>query len=393
MHCSPSPARTIVMDENNDTKSLLAISAASNTFGLKLLKKIVDEEPGKNIFISPMSISMALAMTLNGAEGETKKAMLKTLEFSEIDLAGMNRQFKERIRMLKNLDPAVKLQIANSIWYRSDFQIEKQFIKVNQDNFDARISGVDFRDAGTVNLINSWVADHTNQKITKIVKRIDPLDFMYLINAVYFKGNWTHSFNPESTKEDFFNLPDGTKKPCKMMSKKEKFKYFEDDRIQAIELPYGKELFSMVVILPRENVGLDSLITNLNLNLWDTWNKQLSKNEVLLRIPKFKLEFDKSLKKTLASLGMGVAFSGDANFKKMTRQHKLLISEVKHKTFIDVNEEGTEAAAVTSVRMMLASVRTNFIMFVNRPFLFAIKENRTGQILFLGKIVDPANNN
>ena len=369
--------------------SLDTFCESNNKFGFKVFKEIVKEQADDNIFISPMSISYALGMTFNGADGKTKEEMAKTLEFGNLTDSEINASFKALMKKLMELDPKVMMEIANSIWYRENVDVLKKFKEVNQDCFQAEIRNIDFSDQETVGIINNWVSENTKGKITEVIDEIDALAMMYLINAIYFKGSWTDEFKKERTREDKFFIAEEKSVLCEMMNTSNENLYFENDDFQAIELPYGKENFSMIVILPKKEKDINEFISNLNLEDWNSWLTGFSKQNGSLVLPKFKIEYELEMNDVLKILGMPNAFTADADFSKMTKKQKLFISNVKHKTFVDVNEEGTEAAAVTVVEMKLTSFKPGFFMKVNRPFVFAIKEKETNSILFIGKIVNP----
>jgi serine protease inhibitor len=363
---------------------------SDNKFGIKLFRKIIEEEKDKNVFISPLSVSVALGMTHNGANGETQEAMQKTLELSGLTVQEVNESYKSLIELLTGLDPKVRFQIANSIWYRQELSFEKEFIDLNKKYFNAEVRGLNFNDPNAPKTINAWVDKNTNGKIKEIVDApIDPLMVMFLINAIYFKGFWTYQFDKDLTKDDLFTLPDGSKKACKMMKQKGELQYFENADFQAIDLPYGDGDFSMSIFLPHPEKNIDSLIAKFNQENWNLWIGSFSKHELTLYLPKFTLEYELTLNDVLKALGMGIAFDPlKADFSKMYKgPESLFISKVKHKTFVDVNEEGTEAAAVTSVGLAMTSVGT--IMRIDRPFVFVIRENKSQTILFIGKIVEP----
>ncbi len=389
-HCSKDP----VSSANRDVRELTSVEKtlveSDNSFGLKTFREIIKNEKDKNVFISPLSISMALGMTLNGANGETKQAMHNTLELIGLSDQQINESYKSLIELLVGLDPKVKFQIANSIWYRNGYTFEQEFLDVNKEYFNAEVSGLDFGSPQAKNIINAWVEENSNGKIKEIVDQIDPLTVMFLINAIYFKGTWTYEFDKNKTQDDFFNLPDGSQVQCRMMVQSGEFSYYVNDDFQAIDLPYGDELFSMTIILPNEQSDIDALIEILTAENWNVWISNFSKIEGDLYFPKFKLEYEIKLNDVLKSLGMEIAFNPDlADFTSMYKNGGIYIDKVKHKSFVEVNEEGTEAAAVTSVGMKLTSVGSGFTMRVDRPFIFAIRENHSGTILFIGKIVDP----
>jgi len=369
--------------------SLDTFCESNNMFGFKVFKEIVNDQTDDNIFISPMSISYALGMTYNGADGKTKEEMANTLEFGNMTTFEINASFKALMKILMEQDPKVMMEIANSIWYREYLEILKQFQKVNQDYFQAEIRNMDFSDSETIRTINNWVSENTKGKITKVIDEIDALSMMYLINAIYFKGSWTNEFKKERTREDKFIIAEGKSVMCDMMNTSEKNLYFENDDFQAIDLPYGDENFSMVIILPKKGKDINEFISNLNLENWNSWLTKFSKQNGSLYLPKFKIEYDLEMNDVLKSLGMPNAFTDAADFSKMTKKQKLFISNVIHKTFVDVNEEGTEAAAVTVVEMKATSYKPGFTMKVNRPFVFVIKEIDTNSILFIGKIINP----
>ncbi len=369
--------------------SLDTFCKSNNKFGFKVFKEIVKEQTDENIFISPMSISYALGMTFNGADGKTKKEMAEVLEFGNLTNSEINASFKALMEKLMELDPKVMMEIANSIWYRENIDVLEKFKKVNQNYFQAEIRNMDFSEPETIEIINNWVSENTKGKITKVIDEIDALSMMYLINAIYFKGSWTDEFNKERTHKDKFFISNGKSVSCEMMNTAEENLYFENDDFQAIDLPYGKGDFSMIVILPKKGKDINEFISNLNRENWNSWLTKFSKQSGSLFLPKFKIEYDLEMNDVLKALGMPKAFTDAANFSRMTKRQKLYISNVIHKTFVDVNEEGTEAAAVTVVEMRLTSFKPGFSMRVNRPFVFAIKEKETNSILFIGKIVNP----
>jgi serpin B len=330
-------------------------------------------------------------MTLNGANGATRDSMARTLEFAGLTQQDINKSYKSLITLLKGIDPKVVFQIANSIWYRPDLRVEQAFKDVNMEYFNAEINSIDFGSATAPATINGWVDRNTNGKIKEIVPDPIPRDMvMYLINAIYFKGTWTYRFDPAYTRDDVFTLPTGSTVPCKMMSMKSTLKYAENDQCQVLDLPYGDAGFSMTIVLPKKGTSIDDFTGKLTQQQWNLWLGSLEKKEGDVYLPKFKLEYSKKLNDALKAMGMTLAFTpGFADFTKIDTRGGLFISEVQHKTFVQVDEEGTEAAAVTSVGVGRTSIGDNFVMRVDRPFIFVIRENNTGTILFLGKIIQP----
>ena len=363
------------------------ISEADNRFGLKLFRALSEDERDANLFISPLSVSMALGMTLNGADGETYAAMQKTLELAGLSEEEINTSYQGLIELLTNLDRKVVFEIANSVWYRQGFAVEPPFVDASETYFDAAIREMDFNSPAAVQAINGWVEEETHGKIDQIINEIDPGIVMFLINAIYFKGTWTYEFDESDTRDDAFTQHDGTDVQVPMMRQEADLPYFETEAFQAVDLPYGDSLFSMTVLLPREGHDVDDLAAELEPEQWNEWMGRFATREVDLRLPRFKLEYEKELNDVLTTLGMGVAFArGLADFTRINRDGGLNIDYVKHKTFVEVNEEGTEAAAVTVVAIELTSAPVTPAMHVNRPFVFAIRERHSGTILFIGKV-------
>lgn len=372
---------------------------SDNDFGLELFREVNRQEEVKNIFVSPLSVSMALGMTYNGARGTTEQAMRSTLEYGGMSLDDINESYRSLTELLLGLDPEVTMEIANSIWYRKGLPVERDFIKRTTEYFSPLVTGLDFAAPGAAGKINDWVSENTNGKIEEIVD--DPIDaslVMFLINAIYFKGTWTYQFEKSKTCDGEFTLPGGAKKRVKTMTLEGDLDYYSEMGLfQAVDLPYGGEAFSMTVILPREDQDLDLFVSEISPENWDTWMSGFKKSQVHLEMPKFTLEYEITLNDVLKALGMGVAFDHvAADFSGICRCRELLgvnmfISEVKHKSFVQVDEEGTEAAAVTEVGMAVESADGGRIqMLVDRPFLFAIREHKSGTILFMGMIVEPA---
>ena len=376
--------------EINLTQKGKILVEADNLFGINLFKEVLKiEEPDVNVMISPLSVSLALAMTYNGADGDTKEAMEKTLELSGFTIDEINENYKMLIDALASVDPKVLMSIANSIWYKQTFNVEQDFIDVNQNYFYAEVSPLDFLDPESVNTINNWVANKTNDKITEILDYIPDDAVMYLINAIYFKGIWKYEFDESDTEEKPFYLSDGTTKDVPMMAQEGSFNYFSNDILQAVELPYGAGNYSMIILLPKSNKTPDDIIDRLNNDNWNKWLSEFYEaGEVHIQFPKFKFEYEDSLNNELINMGMEIAFSGSADFSKINPLKRLFISRVIHKTFIEVNEEGTEAAAVTLVELCETSMAGEAFI-VNKPFIFVIKEKYTNSIIFMGKVMEP----
>ena len=392
INCSDEMASPKSKNIRQLTELEKSIVESDNNFGLKLFKRISEAEKDKNLFISPLSVSMALGMTLNGANGSTEEAMKTTLELEGLNMQQINKSYQSLIELLTNLDPKVVFEIANSIWYRQEFTFKQEFIDTNKIYFNAEVRSLNFNSPDAPTIINQWVDDKTHGKIEEIVDSISSDVVMYLINAIYFKGIWTYEFEKSQTMDDQFNLIEGSVVPCKMMSQKGDFKYVETPDFQAIDLPYGDGDFSMTIFLPKSNKSIDSLIDKFNQTNWNLWINSFRKCEGTIQLPKFTLEYEITLNNILQALGMAIAFDPDnADFSGIySGTERLFISKVKHKTFIEVNEEGTEAAAATSVEIVLTAVGgPKFTMRADHPFIFVIRENHSHTILFMGKILKP----
>jgi len=367
------------------------LAAANNDFGFRLLEQLVKQEPDKNVFVSPSSIALALTMTYNGAEGATKQAMAETLGIKETSLREVNEANARLLAALESVDPQVELAIANSLWAREDIVFKPDFIQRSRDFYGAQVTSLDFTALDALSTINGWVKRKTKEKIDEIVKPqdLDILTVLILINAIYFKGLWRLQFDKGKTKEGVFTLLDGRRKRHPMMSQSGLYEYYEGQNLQAVSLPYGEGRISMYIFLPDKSTSLSEFQKNLNTKNWEEWMHLFREMEGDVVLPRFRLEYEAELNDALASLSMGVAFDKyNANFQGMCVE-PTYISAVRHKTFLEVNEEGTEAAAVTAVVMKLRAVVRRFSMIVDRPFFCAIRDNKTGAVLFMGYIMEP----
>jgi len=363
-----------------------------NTFALDLFKTTCHSSDETNVFVSPLSVNIALSMTLNGAAGETMEEMKETLRASNYSLDDINKYNKSLREALLKVDPTTKISISNSIWYRNSLTVKKDFISVNTNYYDAEVKSLDFSSPNAVKQINSWVSDKTNKKIPEVIQVIKPNDAMYLINAIYFKGIWKSKFKKNDTGDENFYPEGGSNKPKKvnMMRQTDHFLYNEDENGRYLSMMYGNGAFSMIVMLPQDDKTVDDVIVNLNNDSWYNAIHRMGTYKVNLRFPRFKVECEYEMEKSiLPAMGMHIPFSVFADFSGIS-DFPLFISQVIHKTFVEVSEEGTEAAAVTVVAMMVGSASSApspiIDYVVNKPFAFAIRENSTGVILFMGKI-------
>lgn len=367
------------------------IAAANTRFAFKLFSGIAEQDAGKNVFISPQSVAVVLATACTGARGETREAMVKTLELQGISMEDINRGNAALKGVLASLDPKIRLNIANSLWAREGLPFEQDFIETSDKFYGAKVENLDFADPGAPRYINAWVKDKTEGKIEKIVDKINPDTILFLINAIYFKGSWSKGFDPEKTAEGVFNLPGGRQKKHPMMSRSGTYSYLQEPGFQAVSLPYGSGAVSMYVFLPDQGSSLTEFHRSLNARNWEGWMSRFGETKGNVVLPRFKSDYKLCLNDTLKSLGLGIAFDRNrADFRNMINgRDNVFISKVEHKTFAEINEEGTEAAAITSLTFGVTCVRDEFNMVVDRPFFLAIRDNRTGTILFMGSVVDP----
>jgi len=366
------------------------LADATNRFGFALFHQL--EKDGNTVLISPASVDIALSMTYNGAAGETQAGMAKALFLDGMSLDSLNKTQQALRDLLQNPSSDITLAIANSLWSRQGFVFDTVFLANTRDYYSARVTELDFADPNAAGTINSWVSENTRGKIPKILDQVASDAILYLINAVYFKGTWTYQFDKTKTRDLVFHHPSGDQ-PCQMMVQDNEFEYRADGLVQMVRLPYGKsEQFAMYVLLPRPGITLGALADSLDFARWQEWTAELTKRKGTVLLPRFTLDFDASLNEPLQALGMEAAFNpGGADFSKMIRLpgQNVFISNVKHKTFMEVNEEGTEAAAVTSVEVGATAFEepdVPFTMIVDRPFFCAIADKESGIILFMGTV-------
>jgi len=378
----------------NLTAEEMQLAGSTQPFGFNLLQRVNAEKGDSNIILSPLSVSMALGMTLNGADSSTYDSMASALGFSGMSNQDINKACFGLTGKLMAADDKVQFELANAIWYRNTFDVLQDFIDVNRNYFNARVSPADFNDPGTVDMINNWVNEKTHGKITHILEQIDPQAIMFLINAVYLKALWTYQFDKEHTVDGSFHSEDGgTSRPCTMMHIRGLWEYYEDEQLQAVDMPYGNGNFSMTVLLPKTDIAsVNDVIAGLDAPRWQHIITHFTADSGSIALPKFKLRFDIKLNKALTQMGMGIAFDpGRANFARINPLTDLYISFVQHKTFMQVDEEGTEAAAVTIVGIYETSIQEppGFTMRMDHPFVFIIREKTSGALIFMGKIVAP----
>lgn len=366
--------------------------APTNDLAYDLLDKLDTDDDG-NVFFSPTSLWMALAIVYNGADGETKTEMAEAMQAQGIDVSDLNKANASLMTALNKDNDNIQLTIANSIWLNKDFNLQKDFAKRAEDYFNAETQQIDISSSDASKKINDWVKKATNSKIDKMVE--DPLDadlFALVLNAIYFKGDWTYPFDKKITEKRTFHLENGTEKVVSFMKLQRKFSYMAGDGFQAVKLPYADGEMSMTVVLPEENLGLKDFKSTLSVENWELFQTNFNESEGTVLLPRFKMEYETELNGALKSLGMKSAFTETADFSHMVEgDARLFISNIKQKTYINVNEEGTEAAAVTGVQVGVTSAPAEgpFHMEMNRPFFLMITDEETGVVLFVGYIASP----
>jgi serpin B len=331
-------------------------------------------------------------MTYNGASGETQRGMAEALELSGMSLDQVNRAGAELLGSLRSIDPQVRLAIANSLWGRQGVDFDREFLRRCAEFYGAEVQTLDFADPRALASINGWVRQHTESKIEKILDQINRDMLLMLLNAIYFKGNWQTAFDPRLTDDQPFMLATGGQKMLPMMRRTGTWSFFTDGLLAGISLPYGSGRIQMDLFLPDDQDSLESLLSRLNETNWQSWLSRFRRAEGTLIMPRFKLEYETQLNRELAVLGMSQTFTRQADFSGISRSQPLSIDEVRHKTYIEINEEGTEAAAVTAVGIRatgLVMQDRRFTMIVDHPFIFTIRDNQSGAILFMGAIVEP----
>jgi len=371
---------------------------ANTNFAFQLFKELSASKSGGNVFLSPASISMALAMTYLGAKNETAKQMAEVLKFANISPDQLHSLFSELQQSLTS-SAGCTLEIANKLYPQQDYTILKEFLDATNKYYNTTVDRVDFGgdNEGARKKINEWVESKTSHKIVDLLQpgSIDPLTRLVLVNAVYFKGDWDRKFDSAKTEEADFRLADGGTVKVPLMHMKNKFHYGisrELKDVKAITIPYAGEKMSFVVLLPEHPEGIADLEKNITVEQIVKYEKTFSmmNADVMLYLPRFKLEDSFDLGNTLVKHGMKNLFNSGADLSGISGNRDLFVSKVLHKSFLEVNEEGTEAAAATAVMMMVKSLPRTYTFRADHPFLFFIRDDETGTIVFMGKYARPA---
>jgi serpin B len=378
------------------------VAAADNAFGFRLLNAVQKTLPSGNIVLSPVGAALDLSMALNGAVGQTRQEMLTALSLGGLELGPINAANAQLIKVIRTPAKNITLSVANSLWVDSRrATLRPDYVKQTQSWYDAEMTDLDFSNPDAANRINSWASKETQGRISKVIDRIDPADLALLLNAVYFKGQWAHQFDKAQTQQRDFTLADGSVKQVPRMAQSGRFDYFETPQMQGVRLPFGEGDLVMEVFLPAKSSGLGALETELTPEHWKGWQAQYAPRPGKVELPRFELKFNVRLNEALRSLGMTRAFHPDGAqltgmFSSAPGQPgagRFFISSVLQSTYWKVDEEGAEAAAVTTTGIRTAAVarpEQPFRMIVDRPFFCAIEDRRSGALLFIGAIYDPA---
>lgn len=402
LSCQPSPETpltTLAAPSQEELAQLQnsPLPEANSTFALHFFQSLAAAEGEKNLFVSPLSLSVALSMLYQGASGETKTEMAQALSYDQLSDQEINSGNLTLRKRLLNPGKGVEILLANALWGRKDIVFAPDFLKTNLNYYDAQLQSLDFSSSEALKTINDWASTHTRGKIPKVLDQIDPLTILILMNAIYFKGSWTDPFKPENTHNQAFHKADGKTLDTPMMSRSaEHFHYFSDDTVQAVALPYGQdEQTEMLLFLPAEGQSLQDWETKLDLAQWQEIMAQMHSRPGRVVLPKFKLKTTVQLNQVMKDLGMVKAFDeAQADFGPLLESPgiKAFVSQIKQDAFVDVNEEGTEAAAVTTITVGATSavLTSPFEMVLDRPFCYAIYDKSSQSILFMGNLYAPA---
>jgi serine protease inhibitor len=386
--CNKDPEGPKQPKQINLTAKAHEVISGSNGFGIDLFRVTALEE-NDNMMLSPLSASTALTMLLNGCNTQTYAQIRNMLGYESLSLDEINDTYRSLVGQLLVVDPEVQLALANAVWYRQDFSVKPTFLEVMDSSFEAEIGALDFISPSAIDIINKWASDNTNGKIPKVLEEIEPDMVMFLMNALYFKGTWTYQFETNQTSVAPFHLENGEIINVDMMKSLLPVKIYSGNGATAVELPYGRQNFSMVIILPDNSLG--EYLPDFDKADWSSITSGIDAitepDEAEMIMPKFKFEYEKYLNDQLKSLGMVDAFEPYLADLSGISDADIYVDFVKQNTFVDVNEEGTEAAAVTTIGIKEVSMPPSFT--VDKPFIFAIRERMTNTLLFIGKVEKP----
>ncbi|MDI6402631.1 serpin family protein [Balneolaceae bacterium ANBcel3] len=361
----------------------------SNTFTFDLLSMVAQENAQESFFLSPLSITLAFGMALNGAYGYTYDQMRDFFGLQGLSNEEINENFQALSRYLTERDPLVRLQIANSVWYRDSFEVLTDFLEANRHFFDAEIESLDFSDPKAPDIINAWIHEKTHGLIDEMIEDISPQTVLFLINALYFQGDWAIQFDPEQTRDAPFTMVNGEQTMVPMMQVSEEFYHYSGDDWKVIDVPYGDHHYRFTAFLPADQKSDNNFAKSFSRQQYQDLLGRLSKDTVDVYIPRFEIDFDyENIKEDLIHMGLTYPFSKDrlADFSRISANEPLEISDVMHRAVISVDEEGSEAAAVTVIEIIRTSIGEpeRAVIRLNRPFIFFIRDAASDSILFMG---------
>jgi serine protease inhibitor len=391
-NADPRPPELITELPRALTVAERSLLGGSTQFGFALLREVLAADPAETHVLSPFSVSVALGMALNAADGETFDEMVDALglhapDGTPLDRDAINRSYRDLVDLLESVDPKVSFQVANSVWHDQPWTVRSSFAEAVDAYFRAPVTALDFRDPGAPDRIDDWVKAATRDRIDGIAPRPIPGDAVaYLVNALHFLGDWRTAFDPKDTRDHAFQGADGATSTVRMMHREGKFRTGSWNGHRSLDLPYGGAAWSMTVVLPRHGATVAELLAEMDDTGWTALTSDLTEVDGLVGLPRFTLEWKGSLAESLQALGMTALFSAfRADLSRLFEEEaELYVSDVQHKTYMRVDEKGTEAAAVTSVEIRVTSMPPSFI--VDRPFLLTIRERHSGTVLFAGAI-------
>ena len=383
-------------EQSNEVNPITISAAAANSltdFSFDFFKKLQEDKEiktAKNIFVSPLSLHMALAMLVNGAEESTKTQMLEAMKATSLGLNELNEAHKKLLKELPEADRKVILALANSIWYKNTFEVKNTFLADVKNFYNAKVTALPFVEEDLAT-INQWASDNTNGKIPKVLSEIHPDHVMFLMNALYFKGDWKNEFKPGDTKDEAFMCDNGTRKTVKMMNMKDTMHYANFDKYEIAQKSYGNSQFIASFILPKSGNTLSDVFSDMTTDKWKDVLNKTRRYEVNFGLPKFTFSGEYMLNNTLKRMGITDAFEEHkANFNNLSSARtRIKIDFVKQNTYVGIDEKGTEAAAVTTIGMIITSMPQIVEFKCNKPFGIIISERTSGTILFMGKIMNP----
>jgi serine protease inhibitor len=370
------------------TRSESEVVNTGNGFAFDLYREVAKENDGKNLFLSPLSAQAALLMAANGAKGDTYDQIVKAIGFENYSADDVNSAFRKIIFGLQTVDTSVDFEFANSVWIKDGFNVKQDYVSLLADNFDAEASNVDFGTDAGVGKVNNWCSEKTHGMIPTIMDGPDDNLKLALINALYFKGQWSTKFDKSNTQENYFTAIDGSRNKIDFMNQAEEFLYSESEDMQVCELPFGNKAYAMDFLLPHKDLDFNEFFSDFTYDDLDEYLSAFGTAQVILMLPKLDLEDDVNLIPALSRLGIKDAFIyGTADFTDIHEPKELFIGIVRQKTALEMNEEGAKAAAVTSIGMYNDASPgpvDQAVFFADHPFLFLIREKSTGAILFIG---------